>query len=230
MTPRSVGSAATHTPARALPRVRILVVDDHGVVRDALSMLLESRPGLHVVGTAATGEDAVAAAARLQPNIILMDLVLPHLNGIDAARRILAVSPEIRIIALSAFHTPAHVQRALRAGFRGYVRKTADSEEVMHAVAEVSCGRPYMSLGSHADFCDARAAPLMLNSFENLSGREREILRLIAGGATSLAISVQLSLSSKTVDSYRSRIMVKLGVSNRTALIRMALNYELPLA
>jgi len=119
--------------ASAPPLLRILLVDDHGLVREALSILLERDDGMKVVGSAATGEEAVLAARRLRPDLIVMDLMLPDLNGIDATQRILGEFPLMRIIVLSASHTPQHVSRALRAGAHGYVVKTASGAELVQA-------------------------------------------------------------------------------------------------
>ncbi len=212
-----------------MPNVRILVVDDHGIVREGLTALLERDGGRTVVGSAATGEEAVLAAERLMPDVIIMDLVLPSLNGIDATRSILKNCPGARVIALSACHTAEQVYRALRAGARGYVVKAAAGGELIHAVDEVMAGPRYVTptIAELPDAADA-AASLPSSPFECLSEREREVLRCVVEGLTSSDIARQLCLSRKTVDTYRGRIMVKLGVSSRSALIRYALNYELP--
>ena len=215
--------------ASAPPPLRILLVDDHGLVREALLILLERDDGMKVVGSAATGEEAILAARRLRPDLIIMDLVLPDLNGIDATQRILGEFPLMRIIVLSASHTPEHVSRALRAGAHGYVVKTASGAELIQAVKAVSAGRQFVGSAITRLFPDGVVdISTAKSSFERLSKREREVLRRIVAGLSSADIAQQLGLSPKTVDTYRGRLMVKLGVSNRSALIRLVIEHELP--
>ena len=194
-------------------------------------MLLGRIDGLTIVGSAASGEEAVLAAHRLRPDVIIMDLVLPSLSGIDATRRIISELPQIRIIALSACHTSEQVRRALRAGARGYVLKTAGSSELLCAINAVTAGEHYVSPSIAASLMDGVLGnPIPASPFDSLSARERAVLQHIIAGATSSDIAQQLSLSRKTVDTYRSRLMLKLGVANRSELIRVALEYELPTA
>jgi DNA-binding NarL/FixJ family response regulator len=217
--------------ALAVPAIRILVVDDHCVVREGLAVFLDRTHGMKIVGSAATGEEAILAAHRLRPDVIIMDLVLPAMNGIDATRRIISELPRTAIIALSACHTSEHVYRALRAGARGYVLKTAAGAELISAIKAVTAGEQYVSPAIAALFVDgAPGASVPTSPFDLLSMRERDVLRHIVAGATSSDIAQVLSLSRKTVDTYRGRMMVKLGVANRSELIRCALEYELPAA
>jgi DNA-binding NarL/FixJ family response regulator len=207
------------------------VVDDHSVVRDGLTVLLGLIDGLTIVGSVASGEDAVLAAHRLRPDVIIMDLVLPGLSGIDATRRILSELPQIRIIALSGCHTSKQVCRALRAGACGYVLKTSSSHELLSAIRAVTSGQQYVSPSVAVLLADGVLGhSIPASPFETLSAREHAVLQHIIGGATSSDIAQQLSLSRKTVDTYRSRVMVKLGVANRSELIRLTLEYELPAA
>jgi two-component system response regulator NreC len=212
------------------PPVRLLVVDDHGIVREGLAVLLDGNDDVKVVGFAATGEEAVLAARRLRPAMILMDLMLPDLNGIDATRRILGELPHTRIIALSACNKVEQVYRALRSGARGYVLKTALGAELLTAVQTVAAGSQYVSPSIKAMFVDegSRINSIQESPLDRLSGREHDVLREIVAGSTSVDIARRLCLSRKTIDTYRSRIMVKLGVANRSELIRLALEYELP--
>jgi two-component system response regulator NreC len=217
--------------ALAVPPIRILVVDDYCVVREGIATLLERDKGMKIAGSAASGEEAVLAAHRLKPDVIIMDLVLPALNGIDATRRILSGLPRTRIIALSACHTSEHVYRALRAGACGYVLKSAAGAELLSAIKTVTSGGQYISPAITARFVDGVLGTLIPTSpFDRLSVRERDVLRRIVAGATSSDIAQHLSLSRKTVDTYRGRMMVKLGVTSRSELIRFALEYELPVA
>jgi DNA-binding NarL/FixJ family response regulator len=209
--------------------VRIVVVDDHDIVREALTALIDREEGMKVVGSAATGEEAVVAARNLRPDVMIMDLVLPRIDGIDATRRILEEFPHTHVVALSACHTPEQINRALCAGACGYVLKTTAGAELLCAIKAATTGNQYVSPAIAALLADRALRTAVPNSpFDSLSAREREVLRCIVAGCTSFEIAQRLSLSRKTVDTYRSRMMVKLGVANRAALIRVAMDYELP--
>jgi DNA-binding NarL/FixJ family response regulator len=206
-----------------------VIVDDHGIVRDGIRLLLGREEGLSVVGLASTGEQAVLTAERLKPDLITMDLVLPALNGIDATERIIASLPQTRIIVLSACVTSEHVYRALRAGARGYVVKDAVGSELVRAIRAVLSGKQYLSASitaaAFAAGCPSQTAAG--SPLERLSAREREVLHRTVEGYSSAQIAVQLSLSPKTVDTYRTRLMGKLGVSNRSSLIRFAIQHAM---
>jgi DNA-binding NarL/FixJ family response regulator len=208
--------------------IKILIVDDHGIVRDGLSVLLNARSDMRVVGSVADGRAAVRAAAKLTPDVIIMDLVLPQLSGVDATSLILAAQPLIRIVILSAWDTSEHVFRALRAGARGYVLKESASTEIVQAVAAVCKGDRYLSprlTGLLIDGLLGDQSPV--SPIESLSPREREVLHLTVSGASSADIGERLSLSRKTVDTYRSRVMGKLGVTDLAGLIRFAVAHEM---
>jgi two-component system, NarL family, response regulator NreC len=208
--------------------LRIIVADDHGIVREGLIALLDRQDGMKVVGWAATGRGAIEAAERLQPDVVIMDLAMPDLNGIEATQQILSNNPSTSIIALSASHTSEHVSRALRAGARGYVVKDAKGAELVEAVKTVSAGKRYLSQrASPGPGTDLLVDRPTKTPMERLSARERDVMVRILEGRTSLDIAKELSLSRKTVDTYRARLMVKLGVSNRTALIRFAIANDL---
>ncbi len=210
-------------PARP---ARILVVDDHGIVRDGIALLLGKESGLEVVGFASSGETAIRAAVRIEPDVIIMDLVLPDLSGVDATQRILHLLPRTQVIALSASHSAEHVHQALRAGARGYLTKEALGPELAVAVRTVLAGN--LHLGALvAGFVTDGAQPLASRKspIERLSAREREVLHRTVAGASTAEIARHLSLSPKTVDTYRSRLMDKLGVRNRTSLIRFAIEH-----
>jgi DNA-binding NarL/FixJ family response regulator len=160
-----------------------------------------------------------------------MDLVLPSLSGIDATRAIIGELPLTGVIVLSAYHASQHVYRALRAGARGYVLKAAAGDELVSAIETVTAGGRYISHALGAEFPGGTLPVLIPESpFDLLSVREHAVLQHIIAGETSADIAQHLSLSRKTVDTYRSRMMVKLGVKNRSELIRLALQYELPVA
>jgi len=214
--------------AGTLPLIRILVVDDHGIVREGLTVLLERHSGMTVVGSVSNGRDAVLAAVRLKPDLVIMDLVLRDMNGTDATQRILNVLPSTQVIVLSACHTAEHVYRALRAGARGYVVKDGMGAELVQAVLTVMAGKQFFSPGITPVLIDGMATySLSKSPMERLSAREREVLHRIVAGSSSADIAAHLSLSRKTVDTYRTRLMVKLGVGNRSALIRLAIEHEM---
>ena len=160
-----------------------------------------------------------------------MDLVLPRLTGIDATRRIVSELPNTRIIVFTGHCRPQLVQRALRAGARGYVSKAGANADLLSAITAVSAGQQYLSPVIAASFDgELLDESLPQSAFDRISARERDVLRHIVTGATSVEIAKLMSLSRKTVDAYRGRLMVKLGVANRSALVRLALAYDLPAA
>ena len=184
--------------------------------------LLQSIPEFEVVGEAATGEEAVARATQLQPDVILMDLQMPEVNGIEATRRILQESPNIRVLVVTLFEDDDSVFMALRAGARGYVLKDADEEEVVLSIRAVGRGEaifsPAVATRVLAYFSKPAAPPQV---FPTLTDREREILNLIAQGHPNPSIARELSLSTKTVGNYVSNIFTKLQVADRAqAIIR----------
>jgi DNA-binding NarL/FixJ family response regulator len=204
-----------------------LVVDDHGIVREGLVAMLKRQSGIQVLGFAISGAEAIVAARRLNPTIVIMDLVLPDMSGIDAAERILKILPLARVIMLSARHTIEHVYRALRAGALGYVVKNAPAEELLQAVLAVREGKRYLSPQISSSLDDvATCYSLSKSPLERLSVRERDVLHRIVEGGSSTAIGQQLSLSPKTIDTYRGRLMAKLGVCNRSELIRFVIENE----
>jgi DNA-binding NarL/FixJ family response regulator len=215
-------------PSPTLTTIRILVVDDHGIVREGLSLLLEKEAGLEVVGTAATSAEAIASALRLKPQVVVMDLALPGLGGIEAMVHILRRLPQTRIVVLSASQSSEHVFRALRAGAIGYIVKGAASTDLVHAVRAASIGERYLSASITGLVVDGLLSMRQAKSpIESLSNREREVLQLTVAGLSSAAIGTQLSLSRKTVDTYRSRLMEKLHVPDRSALIHYAIEHAL---
>jgi DNA-binding NarL/FixJ family response regulator len=214
----------------SLPRraTRILLVDDHDVVREGLTALLHRATDMSVVGYAGNGENAVARANELHPDIVVMDLMMPALNGLAATQRILGERPLIHIIVLSSCHTSDHVHRALNAGARGYVTKTSVSADLIPAIRSVLAGQIFVSPAIPSKPVETQSAGRdARRSFLHLSEREHQVLRSLIKGSSSADIGRELSLSPKSVDTYRHRIMVKLGVSNRAELIRVAFEQDL---
>ena len=204
--------------------LRILLADDHPLFRKGMRALLTATSGLEVVGEATTGSEVVELAGTLQPDVILMDLQMPGINGIEATRQILHTSPHIRILVVTLFEDDASVFTALRAGARGYVLKDAQEEEMLRAIRAVGSGEAIFSPAIATRLMDYFAAPrpaVAKELFPTLSEREREILQLIARGSTNNDIARQLSLSVKTVSNYVSNIFSKLQVADRAqAIIR----------
>ncbi len=206
-----------------MENLRILVAEDHPLFRKGVISLLSSIPDFEVVGEATTGEEAMARAADLQPDVVLMDLQMPNVNGIEATRKILQESPSVRVLVVTLFEDDDSVFMALRAGARGYVLKDADEEEMVRAIRAVGRGEaifsPNVATRVLAYFAAPRpAAPQV---FPTLTDREREILNLIAQGHPNPSIAKQLHLSPKTVGNYVSNIFTKLQVADRAqAIIR----------
>lgn len=209
-------------------RIRLLVADDHALLRQALHVLLEAQDGLEVVGEATNGRDAVEAAERLQPDVILMDMVMPGLNGIDATRQIIKRSPSTRILILTAYLEDERLLQALRAGAAGYVVKNSDMDELLLAIQSVHRGNTYFStsvseeISVHEVLLQSKQ-PEGRTGYELLTAREREVLQLIAEGLSNQAIADELVISVKTVEAHRAHIMTKLHAKNRTDLIRYAI-------
>ena len=206
--------------------VTILLADDHAVMREGLRALLETQPDFQVVGVAANGRQAVRKTQELCPSIVLMDIAMPDLNGIEATRQIREICPDARVVILSMYATSEYVYRAFQAGALGYLLKESAGAEVVQAIQAVSLGMTYISqkiqpmLGK--EFARQKKSPL-----ERLSPREREVLQLTVEGNSSLQIAETLSLSPKSVDTYRSRIMAKLEIHDTASLVKFAVRHGL---
>jgi DNA-binding NarL/FixJ family response regulator len=204
--------------------LRVLIADDHPLFRTGMRALLTATPGTEVVGEATTGQEGIELAAALQPDVILMDLQMPGINGIEATRQILHTSPHIRILVVTLFEDDASIFSALRAGARGYILKDAQEEETLRAIRAVGSGEAIFSPAIATRLMDFFAAPrpaVPKEIFPTLTEREREILQMIARGRTNNDIAKELALSSKTVGNYVSNIFSKLQVADRAqAIIR----------
>ena len=214
------------------PALRILIVDDHPVMRRGVRTILEARPQWTVCGEAATGREAVDQAKRLKPDVVVMDLTLPELSGLDATRQILRDAPTTEVLVLTMHDSEDVVQEVLQAGARGYVLKSDADRSLVDAVE---------SLGRHTPFFTATVAELVLDGYirqsdgegpftgeaASVTSREREIIQLIAGGKSSKAIAEQLGISVKTVEAHRTNIMRKLQMHSVTQLVRYAIRHHL---
>jgi DNA-binding NarL/FixJ family response regulator len=207
--------------------VRILIADDHALVRDGLRMNLEARSDFVVVGEAVNGREALTKALELLPHVVVMDIAMPELNGIEATRLICERLPEVKVLILSMYSSSEHSFRALRSGAKGYLLKESAGDEVVTAVGTLMRGRHYFGAGvvNPLEISGAGQQNTQKSPLESLSRREREIFQLVVEGKSSSEIAAQFGLSSKSVDTYRSRLMQKLGVSNIPSLVRFALQH-----
>ena len=202
-------------------KIRILLADDHAMVRQGFRMILAAQPDMEIVGEAGNGREAVALAGELQPDVVVMDVAMPELNGIEATRRITAESPRTRVLALSMYKDSVYVREILRAGARGFLLKDAIERDLLAAVRCVAGGEGYLSPAvSEAVLSDYRRH--VTDPLDLLSSREREVLQMIAEGKTNKEIATSLNLSVYTVDAHRGRIMEKLNLHSVGELVRFA--------
>jgi DNA-binding NarL/FixJ family response regulator len=211
--------------------ITIFLADDHAVLRDSLQFLLGAQADFTVVGVAGNGRDAVQQVAQLRPDVAVLDIAMPEMNGIEAARQIRQACPSTQVIILSMHRTPEHISQALQAGARGYLVKESASDEVIEAVRAVHAGKRYMSQGlsdvAIEYYVSLHRDDAVRSRLDSLTAREREILQLLAEGRSSPEIADLLSLSPRTVDSYRSRIVQKLDIHHLPGLVRFAIQHGL---
>ena len=208
--------------------IRVLVADDHAVIRQGLKMLLESRPEIDVIGDCENGREALLMVEGSKPDVVLMDVVMPGLNGIEATRQIRRASPATRVVILSGFVDEEQITGAIRAGASGYLVKNSDVSELVLAIQTVHRGNQYYSAALSEGFdipelqLQARR-PDQRTGVDALTPREREVLQLIAEGRTNQQVADELVVSIKTVEAHKAHIMDKLKAKTRTDLIRYAL-------
>jgi DNA-binding NarL/FixJ family response regulator len=206
--------------------IEILIADDQTITRMGLRTLLLQEEGMDVVGEAANGEEVIALAALLQPDVILMDLRMPGMNGIEATRRIHRANPRIAILVLTVFEDDTSVFPAIRAGARGYLLKNADQEELLRGIKTVANGGAIFSPGIAQrvlGYLNKPEPDLPKNVFDELTPREGEILELLAQGKTNSEIASSLNLSPKTVSNHISNVLLKVQAADRAKLMLMAL-------
>ena len=203
--------------------IRIIIADDHGVVAEGPKHVVEAQSDMQVVSLAVDGREAVHQARDLQPDVVLMDLSMPELNGADATRAILERDPKCRVIVLSMYAEREYVRRALKAGAAGYVVKRSAAKEVVDAIRAVHAGQRYLSPRVADVVIDDYAGDAPDDLLAKLSQREREVLQLLAEGHTGAQIAERLSLSQKTVETYRARLVEKLGIRDVAGLVRFAI-------
>ncbi len=204
--------------------IRVLIADDHGVVAEGLRNLIEAQTDMKVIALVEDGREAVRRAMESSPDVVLMDIGMPVLNGTEATRIIRERRPQTRVIMLSAYTDPIHVYRALQAGASGYIAKKSVAKEVIDAIRKAHEGRQHLgaqlteSLIDHVVHKAASDEPL-----QRLSSRERQVLQMLAEGHSIAKIAGTLSLSPKTVETYRARMMDKLGIHDVASLVRFAI-------
>ncbi len=212
-------------------KTRVLLADDHGVVRKGLRFLLENEPDLEVVGEAADGHEAVRLSAALEPNVVIMDIAMPRLNGIDAAAQIAHNRPQTAVIMLSMHSDEGYLVRALAAGAKGYLLKDSAEEDVVRAIHAVVLGRPFFSpeiaKALLEDYMRRLSQTGASDSYELLSDREKEVLHLLASGKTNKEVATLLELSTYTVETHRTRIMQKLNLHNTAELVLYAVRKKI---
>lgn len=210
-----------------MEKIRILIADDQVITRSGLRVLLSAADELQVVGEANNGEEAIAMANAEQPDVILMDLRMPGVNGIEATRRIHRTSPHIGILILTVFEDDASVFPAIRSGARGYLLKNSEQEELVRAIRTVAAGGAVFSPGIAQKVLGYLSVPQKQptsNLFDELTEREREILHWIARGKTNTEIASNLNLSAKTVSNYISNVLLKVHATDRAKLMLIALD------
>jgi two-component system, NarL family, response regulator NreC len=202
-------------------KIRILLADDHAVVRQGFKLILGAQPDMEIVGEAGNGREAVELAEKLHPDVAVVDVAMPELNGIEATRRMAEVTPRTRVLALSMHKDSVYVREILRAGARGYLLKDQIDSDLLAAVRAVARGEGYLSPSvSDAVLNDYRRH--VSDPIDLLTSREREVLQMIAEGKTNKEIATVLTLSVYTVDAHRGRIMEKLNLHSVNELVRFA--------
>ncbi|MGN7455956.1 response regulator [Paenibacillus pasadenensis] len=207
--------------------IRVLVVDDHAVVRSGLVQLMDGRDGLEAAGEAADGDEAIARALELRPDVVLMDLSMPHgKDGLSATSELKKLLPDVAVLILTMHDDEEYLFRAIHSGASGYVLKSAPYEELLGAVRHVADGQAYLSPAATkrlmSDYLDKARSGEFAGSFESLSDREREILAKVAQGYSNKEIAEQLFISVKTVESHKSNLMDKLDLRTRPDLVKYA--------
>ncbi len=207
--------------------IRILIADDHAVLRSGLRLLLDAQPDFAVVGEASTGEETVERAVALQPDVLLLDIAMPDLNGLEAARRIRQQAPELRILVLTMYDDEAYLRQFLEMGAAGYVLKKAADTELVAAIRAVHRGESFVYpslMGRLIDsYLKRSSSPGATADNDGLSPREMDVLRLVALGHTNQQIADELCIGVSTVETHRTRIMEKLELRGRAQLVRYAL-------
>lgn len=219
---------AVSAPERgSTSKIRVLLADDHTILRAGLRMMLDAQPDIEVIGEASDGRQALAEAQRLQPDVVLMDITMPEMNGIEATRQIKRALDSTRVLILTMHENEEYLFQVLRAGASGYILKEAAGTELISAIRVVFSGRFYMSPSAQSmmvgDYLQRVRSGEERDSYSALTEREREILKLVAEGHTNNQIAELLFISPKTVDTHRTHIMDKLNLHSRAELVKYAM-------
>lgn len=209
--------------------ISVLVADDHGIVREGLRRLLEAESDIKVSGEASDGREVLEQVERHQPAVVVLDITMPRLGGLETLERLRALHPKVKVILLSVHSDPPFIQSAISLGADGYVLKNGRAAEIVTAIREVVKGGSYFSPVVAREIVEQLRTPKPASNepFSLLSGREREVLHLIAEGLSAKEIAVDLAISTKTVEAHRTSLMRKLGVRKATELVRYALRHGL---
>jgi two-component system response regulator NreC len=211
--------------------VRVLICEDHSIVRDGLRMLLESQPDLEVVGEASNGREAVAQARETRPDVVIMDVSMPELSGLEATRLIKSERPEVQVLVLTMYESDEYFFRALEAGASGYVLKKAATQDLITATRAVARGEaflyPSVAKKLVGDYVRRMQSGVEPTGYASLSERERELLKLIADGLSNQQIAEQLAITVSTVQTHRSHILDKLSLKTTADLIKYAVRHGL---
>jgi len=209
------------------PTIRVLLVDDHAIVREGLQMLLAEEADIEIVGEASNGKVALTLAADLHPDVVLMDLVMPEMDGLEAMQRLRELCPDSHILVLTSFTDDQRVRAAIRAGATGYLLKDVLKPELVRAIRDAAQGRPTLHPEAQQRLMQQISEPPEPSLLEALTERERDVLRLIAQGRSNKEISATLHLTEGTVKGYVSAILSKLGVADRTQAALYAVKHGL---
>jgi two-component system response regulator NreC len=212
-------------------KFRVIIADDHGVVRKGLRLLLEQYPELEVIGEAANGRDAVTMAAALSPQIVILDVAMPILNGIEAAEQILNADSKIGVIILTMHADESYLLRALNVGIKGYLLKESAEEDLLAAIRSVARGKPFFSRAINETLLEDYMRMLkqqgLSDTFHLLTVREKEVLQLLAEGKTNKEVAILLDVSPYTVESHRTNLMQKLNIHNTAEIVLYAVRKRL---
>lgn len=214
------------------PRVRVLLADDHTILREGVRSLLAGEADIDVVGEASDGREVMEQIPRLQPDVVVMDMVMPHMDGLEATREIRSRHPDVRVLILSMYDDDEYVQQVIAAGASGYVLKRVAADDLVRAIREVHGGASFLHPPIAAKLIEdyvrrLTAEPVPSGPRDPLTAREREVLKLIAEGHTNQDVAGLLSVSRKTVESHRANIMRKLGLHDVTELVKYAIRADI---
>jgi two-component system response regulator NreC len=224
-------NAGSLLEARENMKFKVLIADDHGVVRKGLRLLLEQYPELTVIGEAANGRDAVTLAASLAPQIVVLDVAMPILNGIEAAEQIVKADPKIGVIILTMHADESYLLRALNVGVKGYLLKESAEDDLLLAIKSVAQGKPFFSKAINETLLEDYVRVLkqqgLSDTFDLLTAREKEVLQLLAEGKSNKEVAVVLGVSPYTIESHRTNLMQKLNIHNTAEIVLYAVRKRL---